>query len=400
MSRPPVTDWATDFDHLDPAFVADPHAVYDQLRTECPIAHTDRYHGMWIPTRYEDLAAIAHDHHSFSSRTILVTDMVESPTDLGFHAPPITEDPPYHTDIRRLLLPFFSPSVVAAYEPITKAMANELIDHFLGAGGCDAATDYAQHVPIKVITRMLGIPDTDHAQFRDWIHRLIEQSPEAGDATFDAIFELGGYLTGHVDAHRATPQDDIITHLLDARMPDGRALDDHEILGVCMLLLLAGIDTTWSAIGASLLHLATHPDDRHRLTREPELIDRATEEFLRVFAPVTMAREVVEDTVVNGCPMRRGDKVLLAFPSGNRDPEAFSNADRVVLDREVNRHYAFGVGIHRCLGSNLARMELRVTLQTWLERVPEFRLADPEAVTWSAGQVRGPRTLPLVFAAE
>jgi cytochrome P450 len=399
MSRLPVTDWASDFDHLDPEFVADPHAVYDQLRAKCPIAHTDRYHGVWIPTRYDDLAAIAHDHHRFSSRTILVNDRAESPTDLGFHAPPITEDPPYHTDIRRLLLPVFSPAVVAAYEPITKAMANDLIDGFIDAGGCDAAADYAQHVPVKVITRMLGIPDSDHAQFRDWIHRLIEESPLAGDTTFDAIFEIGGYLAGHIENHRTTPRDDIITHLLEARMPDGRTLEDREILGVCILLLLAGIDTTWSAIGSSLLHLAAHPDDRRRLIDEPGLIHSATEEFLRAFAPVTMAREVVEDTVIGGCPMRKGERVLLPFPAGNRDPEAFEHPDQVIIDRAVNRHFAFGVGIHRCLGSNLARMELRVTIQTWLERIPEFTVTNHDAVTWSAGQVRGPRTLPLVFSA-
>lgn len=399
MNRPPVTDWTADFDHLDPTFVADPNPIYEQLRTDCPIAHTDRYHGVWIPTRYEDLAAIAHDHHHFSSRTILVTDRPESPHDLGFHAPPITEDPPYHTDIRRLLLPVFSPKVVADYEPITRAMANDLIDGFITDGGCDAATDFAQHVPIKVITRMLGIPDSDHAQFRDWIHRLIEESPIAGDATFEAIFEIGGYLAGHVDQHRTSPRDDIITHLLEARMPDGRPLTDEEILGVCILLLLAGIDTTWSAIGSSLLHLATNPDDRRRLRDEPDLINSATEEFLRVFAPVTMAREVIEDTEVGGCPMRKGDRLLLPFPSGNRDPEIFDRPDNVVLDREANRHFAFGVGIHRCLGSNLARMELRVALQTWLERIPEFTLTDPDAVTWSAGQVRGPRTLPFAFTA-
>ncbi len=206
MNRPPVTDWATDFDHLDSEFVKDPHTIYSRLRDECPVAHTDRYHGVWIPTRYEDLAAIAHDHQRFSSRTILVTDRAESPTDLGFHAPPITEDPPYHTDIRRLLLPVFSPAVVAAYEPITETMANDLIDGFIERGECDAAADYAQHVPIKVITRMLGIPDSDHARFRDWIHRLIEESPLAEETTFDAIFEIGGYLAGHVEDHRATPR--------------------------------------------------------------------------------------------------------------------------------------------------------------------------------------------------
>ena len=397
MSRPPVTDWETDFDHLDPAFVADPYPIYDHLREQCPIAHTDRYHGVWIPTRYDDLAAIAHDHQRFSSRTILITDRAESPTDLGFHAPPITEAPPYHTDIRRILLPLFSPAVVAEYEPITRTIASDLIDAFVDDSGCDAAAAYAQHVPIKVITRLLGIPDSDHAQFRDWIHRLVEQSPLASDSTYDAIIEIGGYLSSHIEQHRTHPAHDVITHLLDARLPDDRLLTRDEILGVCILLLLAGIDTTWSAIGSSLLHLATHPDDRHRLRTEPDLIHTATEEFLRAFAPVTLAREVIEDTEIGGCPMRKGDRVLLPFPSGNRDPNAFDRPDDVVLDRQANRHFAFGVGIHRCLGSNLARMELRVAIETWLERIPEFELTDPDAVTWSAGQVRGPRHLPVTF---
>jgi cytochrome P450 len=395
MNRPPVSDWATDFDHLDPTFVADPHAIYRQLREECPIAHTDRYHGVWIPTRYDDLATIAHDHQHFSSRTILITDRAESPTELGFHAPPITEDPPYHTDIRRLLLPVFSPAVVAEYEPITRALANELIDSFVDAGACDAAIAYSQHVPIKVITRMLGIPDSDHAQFRDWIHRLIEQGPAGGETAFEAVMEIGAYLAAHLEDHREAPRSDIISYLIDARMPDGRELTAEEILGVCILLLLAGIDTTWSAIGASLLHLATHPDDRRRLISEPDLMPRAIEEFLRVFAPVTMAREVAQDITIGGCPMRAGDRLLMPFPSGNRDPRAFDQPDHVMIDREQNRHFTFGVGIHRCLGSNLARMELRVAVETWLDRIPEFTLDDPSAVTWSAGQVRGPRSLPF-----
>jgi len=244
---------------------------------------------------------------------------------------------------------------------------------------------------------MLGVSGNDSVLFTNWIHRLIEESPLAGEAAFDTIFEVAEYLAGHVEAHRVEPQDDIITHLLESTHDDGSALTDEEIIGVCILLLLAGIDTTWSAIGAALWHLAQHPDDRQRLSADPSLMTTATEEFLRVFAPVTMAREVANDTVVAGCPMKQGDRVLLPFPSGNRDPDAFEDPDRVVLDRAVNRHFAFGVGIHRCLGSNLARMELRVALEEWLAVIPDFDLTEPASVTWSAGQVRGPRTLPFAF---
>jgi cytochrome P450 len=162
-----------------------------------------------------------------------------------------------------------------------------------------------------------------------------------------------------------------------------------------ILLMLAGIDTTWSAIGASLWHLAQHPDDRARLVAEPELMPTAVEEFLRVYAPVTMARMVAEDFEFEGCPFKRGDWVLVPFPAANRDPEEFPDADEVVIDRAENRHAAFGLGIHRCLGSNLARLELRIALEEWMAHYPDFELSDPGAVRWSAGQVRGPRTIPV-----
>src|SRR5690606_28451772 len=152
---------------------------------------------------------------------------------------------------------------------------------------------------------------------------------------------------------------------------------DH-VIGTMVLLMIAGIDTTWSAIGASLWHLAQHSDDRKRLASEPELMPTAVEELLRAYAPVTMARLVAKDFEFNGCRMKEGDWLLLPFPAANRDPDVFPQADQVILDRAENRHAAFGLGIHRCLGSNLARMELRVALEEWMARFPEFELVDPD----------------------
>jgi cytochrome P450 len=162
-----------------------------------------------------------------------------------------------------------------------------------------------------------------------------------------------------------------------------------------LLLMVAGIDTTWSAIGAGLWHLASHPADRRRLVADPSLLDVAVEEMLRAYAPVTMARLVAEEVELGGRTLHPGEWLLLPFPAANRDPEMFERADEVVIDRAVNRHAAFGLGIHRCLGSNLARMELRIALQAWLERFGEFELVDPARVTWAAGQVRGPRSIPV-----
>ncbi len=168
-------------------------------------------------------------------------------------------------------------------------------------------------------------------------------------------------------------------------------------MGVCNLMLVAGVDTTWSSIGSSLWHLAQHPEHRARLREDPEIWPQAIEELLRAYAPVTMARIVRHDTEFQGCPMHGGDRVLMAFPLANRDPRQFENPDVVDFDRENNRHVAFGAGIHRCAGSNLARLELRVALQTFLERIPEFSLEAPDEVTWAGGQVRGPRRCMVVF---
>jgi hypothetical protein len=174
-------------------------------------------------------------------------------------------------------------------------------------------------------------------------------------------------------------------------------LSDEHVLGSLRLLLIAGIDTTWSAIGSSLWHLARTPADRDRLIAEPELLPTAIEELLRAYSPVTMAREVMKETVISGCPVKPGNMVLLSFPAANRDPAVFPDADKVVIDRKENRHAAFGLGIHRCVGSNLARMEMTVAIEEWLKRIPDFRLDPAGQVTWSEGTVRGPRQLPVLF---
>ena len=172
-------------------------------------------------------------------------------------------------------------------------------------------------------------------------------------------------------------------------------MGEEYAVGALRLLLIAGIDTTWSGIGSCLWHLAKTPADRRRLVAEPSLMPTAIEEFLRAYAPVTMAREVVKETEINGCTFKPGQMVMLSFPAANRDPEMFADADKVIIDRKENRHAAFGLGIHRCVGSNLARLEMTVAVEELLKRIPEFSLAGE--VTWSEGTVRGPRKLPIRF---
>ncbi len=391
----PVADWATDFSHLEPEWSADPYPIQDDLRQRCPIAHTRRFGGAWLPTRYADVAAIAYDTERFSSRSIIASNF-RPPRDLApvGGSPPISSDPPFHHDARKLLLPAFTRKAVGQQEPATRAFCHSLIDRFGEQDVVDAAADYAQHIPMRVIADMLGFPAEDGPQFREFVEDLLEGINLPPDERVGRVSRLFEYLLGQVHDHLDQPRDDLTSYLLNAEI-FGQKLDPSHVVGTMALLLIAGIDTTWSAIGASLWHLAKTPADRRRLVAGPGLLPAAIEEFLRAYAPVTMARLVKQDVHWRGADMKADDWILLSFPAANRDPAQFDRAGEVVIDREVNRHAAFGLGIHRCVGSHLARMELRVALEVWLERMGEFSLADPAAVTWAAGQIRGPRTLPL-----
>ncbi len=392
--HPAVTDWKTDFDHTDAQWAADPYPIWEELRESCPVAHSDRYGGVWLPTRHADIAKIAYDTEHFSSRSPVVSEgRPDIPAPQGI-APPISSDPPFHQGARRLLLPAFAPKAIDHLEPFTRAYCHELIDALDGNEVVDAASDYAQHIPVRVIAKMLGLPESDAETFRGFVNGILEQVDASPEERMETFGNLDAYLNAQIEEHVADPRDDLISFLLTAEM-DGEPLGQEHVRGTIALLLLAGIDTTWSAIGASIWHLAQTPDDRERLVAEPALLPTAIEEFLRAYAPVTMARLVKDDFDYEGCPMRKEDWVLLPFPSANRDPEFFDAADEVIVDRAENRHSAFGLGIHRCVGSNLARMELLVALDVWLERHPDFALDDPDAVTWSGGQVRGPRRLPV-----
>ena len=396
------TDWIADYDIFDPAFVRDPYPTMSEIReSQCPIAHTERWGGSWMPTRYDDIVAVAQEHDIFTSRNIIVvpppTGQVEGPY-AGVAAPPITSDPPEHHWHRRTILPTFAPQAVAKYEDGTRALCHQLIDGFIDAGQADAATDYAQQIPVRVIATMLGVPLEMADEFTSWVRGVLEIGLTDPKVRLENRMKILGFFRAQLDDRKANPREnDLITDLLNTRV-DGELVSEDYVMGVCNLMLVAGIDTTWSAIGSSLWHLAQNPDHRRQLREQPDVWPMAIEELLRAYSPVTMARIVDHDTEFQGCPMHAGDRVLMSFPSANRDPRQFESPDDVILDREHNRHVAFGAGIHRCAGSNLARLELRVALQTWMERIPEFELIEPEAVTWAGGQVRGPRRCLVRFA--
>jgi len=396
-TRDELSHWATDFNHADPAYNADAHAIWDRLRDGgCPVAHSPRYGGMWAPLTHEFVHEVAYDTEHFTSNGVIVSNARPGIAAPVGPAPPITSDPPFHQIARRLLLPPFSPKAIDPWEPDVRRLCDELLDRIgtvtPGESVVDAAVQYAQHIPVNVIARMLGFPAEDHDLFREFVHHALETVNEPVEVRQAGFARLDAYLDVQIRDHRAHPRDDLTSYLLDVEL-GGDKLSHEHVRGSIVLLLIAGIDTTWSAIGSSLWHLAQHPDDLRRLVAEPDVMMFAVEELLRAYAPVTMARLVKDDVDFHGCPMKANEWVLLPFPAANRDPQFFEDAGGFVIDREANRHAAFGLGIHRCIGSNLARLELRVALEEFVGRFPRFELAGE--TRWSVGQIRGPRELPI-----
>jgi cytochrome P450 len=395
----PVQDFATDFDHADPAYNPKAPEVWKELREGgCPVAHSERYGGMWVPLTNDTVNEVAYDTENFTSRSVVVN--VGRPGDRALPAPiggapPITSDPPFHNMARRLLLPPFAPKKIELWEDKVRAQCRKLLDEMgeiiPGETVVDAAVQYAQHIPVNVIRQMLGFPEKDEALFRKFVHDTLERINEEPGSRLGGD-DLGEYIVGQIEDHRANPRDDLTSYLMDVEI-DGSKLTDDMVAGMTILLLIAGIDTTWSAIGSSLWHLSQNPQDHQRMLDDPEVIPFAIEEFLRAYAPVTMARLVAKDNDFHGCPMKKDDWVLLPFPAANRDPKKFEDPDTFIVDREENRHAAFGLGIHRCLGSNLARLELTVAVEEFIRRFTRFELAGD--VRWSVGQIRGPRELPV-----
>ena len=396
MPRLPVTDWEHDFDHFDPEWTRDPARIWADLRSKCPVATSQRFEGgAYLPLRYADIYAIAYDTDHFSSQRIVVREQKLPVKGM----PPITSDPPEHTPARRLLLPAFSPKEIQKHEQRIRAICVGLLDGIAHRSELDAAVEYAQHVPVYAIAHMLGIDAADGDLFRKWIFDLSTGSVHDPQVGMQALEEVDAFFRTHIEQRRLHPGVDLISFLTYADL-DGDPLSDRHIIGALTLLLVAGIETTWSAIGSALWHLAAHQEDRRRLAAQPELLATAIEEFLRVYSPVTMAREVVEETTIGGCPYAKGGQVLLSYPAANRDPEKFEQADSVIIDRANNPHAAFGLGRHRCLGSNLARLEMTIALEEWLKRFPDFELASDKEVVWSEGQLRGPRTVPVVITRQ
>jgi cytochrome P450 len=382
-----VLELARTFGHhdegLDVAF-----DVYRELRRRCPVGRSERYGGFWFVMRYDDIHAIEQQHETFAvSPGMLLPPM-------GHVRPgiPIDIDPPMHTKYRRIMLPAFTPQRMNEMEPAVRGVARELLDEIGGAREVDASKRFAVPMPMRVFCALAGLPAEDSERLEDWIDRIFYVRTHDYADTERAAAECCAYLAEHFERRRASPPDDLLGRLLTAEV-DGRPLTDEELVDYGFVLLTAGLDTTAWVIRSGLWYLSQHPDDLATLVAHPELIATAVEEFLRCYSSVqAMARTATRDVRLDGCPVASGDRVLIVFGAGNRDEAVFPDADGVHVDRQPNPHMAFGVGIHRCLGSNLARRELRVAFEEFLARYPTFSLAPGSDAPW-----HGIGPLPLVL---
>lgn len=395
LDTPPVTDWVNDWDWLDDGWGENAIDIWNSVREQCPVGSTERYGRAFMPVTMEAVRHIANDTENFSSIWVNVSrpDAPRSP------APPITSDPPDHLGHRRLILPAFNPKTVAGMEEELRHFCRSLIKKLDGMNTTDAAVQYTQHIPVHGICILTGLPEQDADLFRDWIYKSFQLAPKDNRVRIEVMTEMTHYIDGLLKDRLASPKDDLLTMIANAQI-DGIDVDWNIKIGYIRLQIVAGIDTTWSAIGSGLWHFAQNNNEVQRLIEvenDDLLWQTANEEVLRFYAPVTMARKVIKDTEVSGCPMHAGDQTLVTFPAANHDPAVFEDAHIFKLDRENNRHVAFGLGIHRCAGSNLARLEMLVAFQEWLRAFPNYSLDPTQKTTWANGQVRGPRQIPVLL---
>jgi cytochrome P450 len=368
--------------------------VWKQLRESgCPVVYSENYDGFWVAARYAEIAEIARKPEVFSSEFVTVPPIL-GVGEVGM--PPLTSDPPDHGPLKGLLTSAFTPKRMAIIEPLVREIVASSIAAFEGRGWCEASEEFSKVVPMYTIARLLGLPTEDDPVFTDWVRRMIEM--QGSDESFEAGFEVMEYFSELLPKRQANPGDDFISYLTTAEI-DGHRISDSDLILSSMSVFLAGIDTTWSTLAHALWHLAQDQDLQKKLREQPELMDSAREEFLRYYAPVSVARVAKSDTEVAGCPIAAGELVMIPFPSANRDADEFSDPDTFDAERSPNRHVAFGLGIHRCVGVNLARLELSIALTEFLRRIPQFRLDPDDDVVWAVGPIRGPRRLRLLFDA-
>ncbi len=347
--------------------------------------------GFWVLTK-SDMVRDALQHPDVFSSSV-VTPLEEDPP---YKWIPEMLDPPEHTKWRQLLAPHFAPKLMEQMEGKVRARCAEIIDTFAAAGHCDFLRDFAWRYPTTIFMDLMGLPLEGLDQFLAWEHDILhltaDEDPDRSRA-IAAMIAVQEYFAGLIEQKRKSPGADLLTTALGWQI-DGAPIPEADMLSWCLLMFMAGLDTVSIQLSYSFWHLADHPEERARLVADPSLAPAAVEEFLRYFAFVAPSRKVTRDTDFHGCPMKKGDMVLVPLSAATRDPAGFADPATVTLDRSPNNHVAFGVGPHRCLGSHLARRELRVAIEEWHARIPEYHLT-PGVDVIEHGGMYGIDTLEL-----
>lgn len=386
-------DWCLHhFDYLAPELAATLPDTMARMRELCPVARSEEYGGYWVATRYEDVLGVAQNPEVFSSAHGLSVSRVRGVV----RNLPVEADPPEQRIFKRLVNPFFTPAAVARWQRQTRDLVTRLIDGFIEQGSCEFMDSFARPFPsLAFFDFAISAPAADLDKVAFMASR--SSTPNAPDAR-ECWLGLYEWIKDFIQQRRAQPpRGDVVDAIVNAEV-DGRPITEDEIIGTVQLLILGGLETTAGALGLMLLRFCRQPEIPALLRSRPELIPAAVLELLRLDPPfVSVARTAMRDTELGGQPVREGDKVLIHWASANRDDGEFPDADVFDAGRERNRQLSFGAGPHRCAGSNLARMNLRIALEELVRRLADIRLADGAEVHFHAGLTRSPLSLPVTF---
>jgi cytochrome P450 len=373
-------------------YLADPLGFWDPLRDTVRVFWSPYHGGFWCLTRYADIHEAFQRPDLFSSR---ITNIPGREVDLL----PISLDPPDHSKYRRLLNQPFNPVRMDGMNDRIRERSRELIDPILEEGRCDFVSGFAKALPTTIFCELLGLPVDELDTFLEWNFVILHVHGDAAglERQRRANDELAGRLRALLEERKATGGDDLISMLIPLEVA-GHSLTDDEIIRIAHLLFMAGLDTVTAGLAWSWKFLAEHPAHRQQIIDEPALIPNAVEELLRFFSFVEVSRTVTHDMEFAGVAMRAGDRIMLPTSSAGRDEAQFPNAMTVDFHREPNRHLAFASGPHRCVGSHLARAELRTGMEEWHKAIPHYRITEDAEIHYHGGAVGGPDNLPLELA--
>lgn len=387
-------DLVVDFDIYSPPGVeADYHAAWAVLQKPGlpSLVWTPRNGGHWIAARGAVIGAIFSDHQRFSSRVIVLPKW-----DGELHSGliPTTIDPPAHRGYRSLLNSSFSPRAVAALEERVRETAVALIAAIAPLGRCNFTEDYAAALPIRIFMELAGLPLADAPRLKYLTDQVTR--PDGSMSFVDALHAISAYMESHVDARRAAPREDMLSRIVNGAV-EGRPLTRDEAVIMTTQVMIAGLDTVVNFLGFAMLYLARAPDMRRRLAADASLVPAAVDELFRRYPIVTVAREVTADMTYQGADLRRGD--MVALPTALHGTDAGVHADPLAFDlaRADRTHSTFGNGVHRCPGAQLARAEIRITIEEWLRRIPDFAVAQGAEIRYASGIVGTVLALPLVW---